>query len=104
MSKTKELFDLCLSEDINVSLTRQRITGWSVEIYTGYKSSYKSLFYTDGHTSRKSAVKKALKFMKSYSEKEYRGHKVKPRKSIDDNSKDTKKRQVTYLQDYPCGL
>lgn len=67
MKKAKEMFDLCLSHDVNVSLTWQRITDWSVEIYKGYKAnSYERLFYIDGEISRKKAVKKGLRFIRSY--------------------------------------
>ena len=36
---------------------------YSIEIYKGYKSSYEVIFYTDGHTDKKQAIKKALRFL-----------------------------------------
>ena len=82
-----KLFGLCQQRDINISLTWQKMTGWSVEIYIGYTHSYKKLFYTDGHISKKKALKDGIKFMKELDKKSYYspddgfvGHEVKPKK------------------------
>ena len=32
-------------------------------VHKGYKSSYELIFYTDGHTDKKQAIKKALRFL-----------------------------------------
>lgn len=60
--KSEKLFEQCLCRDWNVSITWQKVTDWSIEIYTGYKTRYKKIFYTDGHTSKAEAIAKALKF------------------------------------------
>lgn len=65
MSKSKELFSLCLNQDLNVSLSWQKMTDWTVEIYTGYIKSYRSVFYVQGIT-KKEVLKKAIKFMKTF--------------------------------------
>ena len=36
---------------------------YSIEIYKGYKLSYELIFYTDGNTDKKQAIKKALRFL-----------------------------------------
>ena len=59
----KELFNECISRDYNCSITYQRINDYSVEIYTGYKSTYKLIFYSDGHLTHKKAVNEGLKFL-----------------------------------------
>lgn len=65
MNNFNKLTELCQSRCFNLSLTWQKMTGWSVEIYTGYMKSYEKKFYTDGHTNKKEAIKKAIKYMKS---------------------------------------
>ena len=40
-----------------------RSNNYSIEIYKGYKSSYEVIFYTDGNTDKKQAIKKALRFL-----------------------------------------
>jgi hypothetical protein len=59
----KKLFEMCQNNNVNVSFTWQRINDYSIEIYKGYKSSYELIFYTDGHTDKKQAIKKALLFL-----------------------------------------
>ncbi len=66
MKKPQRLFDICHNDDKNVSLSYQRVTFYSVEIYIGYKSNYKNFFYSDGHLTVKSAAKAGIKFMKKY--------------------------------------
>ena len=56
----KKLFEICQNNNVNVSFTWQRINDYSIEIYKGYKASYELIFYTDGHTDKKQAIKKAL--------------------------------------------
>lgn len=55
----------CKNHSLNVSLTNQRINDFSVEIYTGYKETYKCLFYTDGHLYYEAAITEALEFLKT---------------------------------------
>ena len=59
----KKIFEICQDRNLNVSFTWQRINDYSIEIYKGYKSSYELIFYTDGHTDKKQAIKKALRFL-----------------------------------------
>ena len=59
----KKLFEMCQNNNVNVSFTWQRINYYSIEIYKGYKASYELIFYTDGHTDKKQAIKKALRFL-----------------------------------------
>jgi len=59
-----ELFSECLNRNLHCSLTHQRITDYSVEIYTGYKENYKNIFYTDGHIDKISAIESALNYLK----------------------------------------
>ena len=66
MKKTNKLFNECLKRDLHISLTWQRITNWSVEIYIGYRMNYRQIFYIQNVVSKKDAVKKALKFLKTY--------------------------------------
>lgn len=70
MGKTKELFNLCLNQDLNVSLSWQKVTDWTVEIYLGYKTNYKNIFYEQS-TSKKEVLKKAIEFMKNFSRREF---------------------------------
>lgn len=65
----KELFEICQDRNWNVSLTWQKINDYSIEIYKGYKSSYELIFYTDGHTDKNEAIKKAKSFLKDISKK-----------------------------------
>lgn len=65
MKLETQLFNECKARALNCSLTYQSITDYSVEIYTGYKTSYKKAFYTDGNIDKTVAVKKALKFLRS---------------------------------------
>jgi hypothetical protein len=64
VKKFDELTGLCQNRCFNFSLTWQKMTEWSVEIYVGYTHSYKKKFYTDGHISKRKAIKKAVKYMK----------------------------------------
>lgn len=59
----EEIFEICRNRRWNVSITYQKINDYSVEIYTGYVSSYKRIFYSDGHISLKIAEKTAKKFL-----------------------------------------
>ncbi|QDM00819.1 hypothetical protein [Aliarcobacter butzleri] len=70
MSKTKKLFGLCLNQDLNVSLSWQKITDWTVEIYVGYRTNYRNIFYGQS-TSKKEVLKEAIDFMKNFSRKEW---------------------------------
>ncbi len=63
MKKAKILMDECISRNFNCSITYQRSTDYSVEIYTGYEKSYHKIYYTDGHANPKKAIKNALKFI-----------------------------------------
>ena len=40
-----------------------RSNNYSIEIYKGYKSSYEVIFYTDGHSDKKQAIKKVKSFL-----------------------------------------
>ncbi|WP_320034818.1 hypothetical protein [Halarcobacter sp.] len=59
----EKLFSECLSRDWSVSLIWQRMTNWSVEIYTGYEVNYNKKFFTSGHIHRAEATKEALRFL-----------------------------------------
>jgi len=65
MKLETQLFEECINRAYNCSITYQRNTGYSVEIYTGYISSYEKIYYTDGHTNKEKAIKKALKSLQS---------------------------------------
>lgn len=70
MKKFNRLTELCQSRCFNLSLTWQKMTDWSVEIYVGYSSgSYEKKFYTDGHTKKKEAIKEAIKYMEEFDKK-----------------------------------
>lgn len=70
LSDEDNLFSECWSRNYNCSITYQQINDYSVEIYQGYrKGSYKLIYYTDGHLTRKKAIKKALKFIKNKNKK-----------------------------------
>ncbi len=58
------LFDECLSRDWGVSLTWSKSSDWSVEISVGIGSKYKTMFYTDGHTKKETAIAEALEYFK----------------------------------------
>ena len=59
----KKIFEICQVRNWNVSFTWQRINNYSIEIYKGYKSSYELIFYTDGNTDKKQAIKKVKSFL-----------------------------------------
>ena len=59
-SNTSNLFGECASRKLNVSITYQSNTDYSVGIYKRYLNTYSSIFYTDGHITRKKEVIKAL--------------------------------------------
>lgn len=63
----KTLMDVCISLDINCTISRQKINDYSIEIYKGYGKDFQQLFYTDGHVSLKKAIKKALICLDEYS-------------------------------------
>lgn len=58
----------CKARNLNCSITYQRMTDYSVEVYTGYGKSYKKVFYTDGHIKPKKAIKKGLLFLQRLSD------------------------------------
>lgn len=60
-----QLFEECKNRAMNCSITYQRINDYSVEIYKGYETSYQKIFYTDGHLEPKTAIRKALKFLRA---------------------------------------
>ncbi len=62
--KVEDLYDECRNCNYHVSLTWQRITNYSVEIYKGYQRDYVKIYYSDGHVTLKEAIKKGLKFMR----------------------------------------
>ena len=64
MKLETQLFNECKERSLNCSLTYQRINDYSIEIYTGYKDSYKKVFYTDGHLDKIFAIKSALNFIR----------------------------------------
>ena len=47
----EDIFAACKEYNIHCSISYQRINDYSVELYKGYKSDYKKLFYSDGHSS-----------------------------------------------------
>ena len=59
----KKIFEICQDRNLNISFTWKRINNYSIEIYKGYKSSYEVIFYTDGHSDKKQAIKKELRFL-----------------------------------------
>ena len=59
----KKIFEISQDRNWNVSFTWQNINDYSIEIYKGYKSSYELIFYTDGNTDKKQAIKKAKSFL-----------------------------------------
>ena len=63
MSKLDKLLEQCESMNLHCSITYQRSNDCSVEIYTGYKTNYNQLFFTDGHINPKHAAKEGLKFL-----------------------------------------
>lgn len=63
MKKINALMLECQNRNFHCSISWQRITDFSIEIYTGYESKYRKIFYTDGHIKLKHAVKEANKFM-----------------------------------------
>jgi hypothetical protein len=63
MNKPKRLMMECENRNLNCSISYQKITNYSVEIYTGYKKNYKLKFYTDGAISPKKAIKLAFKWL-----------------------------------------
>jgi len=66
MKLRKKIIKHCLSRDLNISLTYQKINNWSIEIYTGYKDSYTLVFYSDGHLKEKDAAKAALEYFSGF--------------------------------------
>lgn len=66
MKRLQTLFQECETRNWNISLTNQRINGYSVEIYTGYVSTYEKIFYTDGHLKPNQAITEALKFIRKH--------------------------------------
>lgn len=65
MSKAEKLLIECKSRNLHCSITYQKINDYSVEIYTGYMSTYQKHYYTDGHIRLKKAIKSARKYLKS---------------------------------------
>ena len=64
MKVVSKLMDLCESKSLHCSITYQKSNNYSVEIYTGYVSTYQKVYFSDGHINLKKAVKKAYKFIK----------------------------------------
>ncbi|BAV39402.1 hypothetical protein BPT24_285 [Tenacibaculum phage pT24] len=69
MKKLKKLIGKCVNYNLNISFTHQRINDYSIEIYKPHSKGQPPLFYTDGHIDAKKAIKKGLKFIKSYNPK-----------------------------------
>lgn len=65
MSKINKLFIECESRNLHVCIVWQSITGYCVEIYSGYKKNYVGHFFSDSHLSAKEAAKEGLKYLKS---------------------------------------
>ena len=63
MSKIKKLILECKDLNLHCSVTYQKITDFSVEIYKGYEKKYEKVYYTDGHSKINDAVKKAQRFL-----------------------------------------
>jgi len=63
-SALEELIGICKSKNFNVSITYQKMNDCSVEIYSGYIKKYNLIYYRDGHSSPKKAIKKALKHLR----------------------------------------
>jgi len=66
MKIVKELFNECKSRSLHVSLTQQRITDISVEIYKGFNTNYEKVYFIDSCSTIKEAASKALHFLKGY--------------------------------------
>lgn len=62
----EELDTLCTDRLLHYSFTWQRINDYSVEIYRGYRTNYKKVVFTDGHTKPKKALKSAIKELKKH--------------------------------------
>lgn len=60
-----ELDLFCRNQNWHFSVTWQRINDYSVEIYKGYTKTYQSIFYSDGHSTMREALKESLKFIKN---------------------------------------
>ncbi|GET46479.1 hypothetical protein [Capnocytophaga felis] len=58
----KKLEDLCLARDWNFSVSWQRITGYTVEIYTGYIENYNGIYYDEASSLYK-VIKKGVQFI-----------------------------------------
>ena len=54
----------CKDRNLNISITYQKINDISIEIYTGYQSSYQMVYYADGFIKLKKAIKEAHLFLK----------------------------------------
>jgi|AntAceMinimDraft_6_1070360.scaffolds.fasta_scaffold83384_1 hypothetical protein len=61
-SKAEMLLKECSSRNILLAIEYQKTNGFSVEILN---RSHEIMFYTDGHTKLKTAVKEAAKFVNS---------------------------------------
>lgn len=59
----EELINECKNRNLHVSVTYQRITDISIEIYKGYKSNYQCLFYIDGKPNLESAIIEATEWL-----------------------------------------
>ncbi len=64
--KLKTFIAECKQRNLNCSITYQSMNDISIEIYTGYVDSYKSVFYVDGCIKLKKAINKANKFLLTY--------------------------------------
>lgn len=66
-----ELYDLCDSKNLHCCVAKQRITEYSVEIYTGYSKSYIGYYYSDSHTDLNEAIEKAFEWLNTESKESY---------------------------------
>ncbi|WP_372472704.1 hypothetical protein AB4865_07735 [Capnocytophaga sp. ARDL2] len=58
----KKLEDLCIARNWNFCVCWQRMTGYTIEIYTGYVQSYKGIYYDEASSLYK-AIKKGVQFI-----------------------------------------
>jgi len=74
-SKKSKKFDklakMCQEKKLNFFLGWTVMGKYSVEIYTGYSSgSYRVEFFSDGYLKKNDAIKKAIKHMKKFNNRE----------------------------------
>lgn len=61
--KYKELLNICEGRNLHCSITWQRITDYSIEIYTGYKKTYSCFHYSDGHIKVEEAIESGINWL-----------------------------------------